>query len=353
VTDTGIGIAPEQQSLLFQSFQQAESGISRKFGGTGLGLAISKRIVEMMNGDIWVESEPGNGSTFAFTAKLRRGKMEHRQMLSPGVNWSNVRILAVDDMKEILDYFMEISQRLGVACETAASGEEAINLIRRGNGYDIYFIDWKMPGMNGIELTRYIKKHCAGNPVVTMISATEWSAIEDEAKAAGVDKFLAKPLFPSAIADCLSECLGAGNRQLAEEKQTEDADDFEGYRVLLAEDVEINREIVLALLEPTRLSIDCAENGVQALEMFRTHPDSYHMIFMDVQMPEMDGYEATRRIRALDISEAKQIPIVAMTANVFREDIDKCLSAGMNDHVGKPLDFEEVLSLLRKYLTRR
>jgi signal transduction histidine kinase/DNA-binding response OmpR family regulator len=350
VTDTGIGIDQEQQSRLFQSFQQAESGISRKFGGTGLGLAISKRIVEMMNGAIWVESKPDAGSTFAFTVQLRRGKAEYRSLLNPDVNWSNVRILAVDDMSEILEYFTEISQRLGVACETAASGEEVVAMLQRGKTFDVYFIDWKMPGMNGIELTRYIKKNCAGKSVVTMISATEWNIIEDEARAAGVDKFLPKPLFPSAIADCLSECLGAG-RQTKTEKQGEDMDNFEGFHILLVEDVEINREIVLTLLEPTCLTIDCAENGARALEIFGSNPDAYHMIFMDVQMPEMDGYEATRRIRALDAPNAKRVPIVAMTANVFREDIEKCLAAGMNDHVGKPLDFDEVLDRLRKYLS--
>ena len=207
-----------------------------------------------------------------------------------------------------------------------------------------------MPGMDGIEVTRRIRASSKEKSVVIMISAMEWTVIEDDAKSAGVDKFLPKPLFPSSIADCISVCLSAGNLPVAEAQVVEEEGCFEGHCILLAEDVEINREIVIALLEPTLLTIDCAENGVEALRMFMDDPDKYGMIFMDVQMPEMDGYEATRSIRALDIPQAKKIPIVAMTANVFREDIEKCLASGMNDHVGKPLDFEEVMNKLRNYL---
>jgi signal transduction histidine kinase/DNA-binding response OmpR family regulator len=353
VSDTGIGISPEQQSRLFKSFQQAESGISRKFGGTGLGLAISKRIVEMMGGDIWVESQPDQGSVFTFNIQVRRGKDARRGSLDPSVNWSNVRVLVVDDAPEIREYFKEITQQFGVKCDTAADGWEALALLEQKESYDIYFIDWKMPGMDGIELTRQIKKRHTGKSVVTMISATEWNVIEDEAKRAGVEKFLPKPLFPSAIADCLSECLGAGSRVTAEETHLEETDHFEGYRILLAEDMEINREIVLALLEPTLLTVDCAENGLEAVRLFSAHPDQYDMIFMDVQMPEMDGHEATRRIRALNTPKAAQIPIVAMTANVFREDVERCLASGMNNHLGKPLNLDEMLDMLRKYLPRR
>jgi CheY-like chemotaxis protein len=209
-----------------------------------------------------------------------------------------------------------------------------------------------MPGMDGIELSRQLKKRGKGRAsVVIMISAAEWTLVEDEARAAGVNKFMSKPLFPSSIADCINEALSAGTLAAAEERQPEEETDcFKGYRLLLAEDVEINREIVLTLLEPTALEIDCAENGAEALRLFSEAPDRYDMIFMDVQMPEMDGYEATRRIRALGVPRAKEIPIVAMTANVFREDVEKCLVAGMNAHVGKPLDFDEVMDRLRKYL---
>ncbi|MDR3254430.1 MAG: response regulator [Synergistaceae bacterium] len=350
VADTGIGISDEQQAKLFHSFQQADSSTSRNFGGTGLGLAISKRIVDLMGGSIWIESAPGHGSTFFFTIQAERGEADRRSLLSPGVNWENVHVLAVDDDTETLEYFKEIASRFGIACDVASSGGETLEMLERGELHDIYFIDWKMPGMNGIELSRRIKKQHPGDLVVTMISSAEWSVISDEAKAAGVDRFLSKPLFPSAIADCINECLGAGDLTTAKKAGQDEAAVFAGRSVLLAEDVEINREIVLTLLEPTGLEIECAENGVEALRMFSENPGRYDMIFMDVQMPEMDGMETTRRIRALDTPRAKSIPIIAMTANVFREDVEKCLDAGMNDHVGKPLDFENVLDKLREYL---
>ncbi|GHU65402.1 hypothetical protein FACS189447_04260 [Spirochaetia bacterium] len=352
VTDTGIGISPEQQDRLFTSFEQAETSTTRKFGGTGLGLAISKRIVELMGGEIWIESELTHGSTFAFTVKMQKGGVEKKTYLDPGVNWSNVKILAVDDETEILEYFTELAANFDIKCDTATGGEEALRLISEKGNYDIYFIDWKMPGMNGTELSKKIKEANSGKSLVTMISGVEWSSIEGEAKKAGVDKFIAKPLFPSAIADLINECLGASNAGVSGSMAEDDAGCFRGSRVLLAEDVEINREIVLTLLEPTEVSIDCAENGVIAVDMFKKDPDAYDMIFMDVQMPEMDGYEATRSIRAIDSEKARTIPIVAMTANVFREDIEKSLAAGMNDHVGKPLDFNEVIAKLRKYLPK-
>ena len=353
VTDTGIGISPEQQARLFQSFAQAENTTTRKFGGTGLGLVISKNIVEMMNGKIWIESELGKGSTFAFTVQVKRGQEKKNGLLTSNVNLSNVRILAVDDDPDILEYFGNIMQRYGTPCDIAISGEKALELVKQKGPYDIYFIDWKMPGIDGIELTKKLKAGASapGKAVVIMISAAEWNIVEEDAKQAGVDKFLSKPLFPSVIADIVNECLGMERREM-EETQPDTAGIFAGQHILLVEDVDINREIVAALLEPTMLEIDCATNGVEAVRMFSEAPEKYKVIFMDIQMPEMDGYEATRRIRALDLPNAKTIPIIAMTANVFREDIEKSLKAGMSSHIGKPLDFDEVLEKLRTYLTK-
>jgi signal transduction histidine kinase/CheY-like chemotaxis protein len=355
VADTGIGIEEEQRNRLFRSFEQADSGISRKFGGTGLGLAISKRIVDMMGGEIRVQSEPGKGSTFVFTIQAKRVEGTEGNLLSPNINWTNVQVLAVDDESETRSYFRDLAQRMGLSCDVASGGEEALGMISRNNGYNIYFVDWKMPGMDGMELTRHIKRNDKNKSVVIMISAAEWTTIEDAAKDAGVDKFLSKPLFPSAIADIINECLEPGNIIATQESQAkpEEIGAFAGYRILLAEDVEINREIVLALLEPYRLDIRCVENGLEAVAMFEAEPGNYNMIFMDVQMPEMDGYEATRRIRASAHPQGQKIPIVAMTANVFREDIEKCLDAGMNDHVGKPLDTGEIVSKLWKFLPAR
>jgi len=381
VSDSGIGISPEQQAKLFNSFEQAESRTTRKYGGTGLGLAISKSIVEMMGGSIWIESKPEKGSTFTFTIQLKHGtNVKHRPLFSD-VNLKNVRVLIVDDDADVLTYFNDIAQSFGMMCDTAASRDEALEFIYQKGGYDIYFIDWKMPGLDGIQFAREIKAHAKENFIVTMNSAAEWSVIAEEAEAAGVDKFLSKPLFPSSILEIINECLGT-NKQRAEKTKTDDiADIFAGRRVLLVEDVDINREIVQTLLEPTKLEIDCAENGVEAVRMFAKAPYKYNMIFMDIQMPEMDGYEATRRIRTIEAGQRKtsikfnegkikfvefpketskqlserpkRVPIVAMTANVFKEDIEKCLAAGMDSHIGKPLDFDEVINKLNLYLGMR
>ena len=352
VEDTGIGITDEQKLRLFRSFEQAETNTSRRFGGTGLGLAISKRIVELMNGDIWVESEPGKGSKFIFTVLLKRNTEEKKRLLDEGVNWKNMRIFVVDDEPEILELFTILSEIWGIPCTVAASGEDALESLGEDDDYNIFFLDWKLPGMSGIELSRQIQAKAAHKSFVLISSFTDWHVIEEEAHAAGIDRFLPKPLFPSAIVSMINECIGIDHTVGQEDKHNY-TDDFSGYSILLAEDIEINREIVLALLEPTSLNIECSENGVQTLDIFSAAPDKYDMIFMDVQMPEMDGCEATRRIRELDAPQAKTIPIIAMTANVFREDIDMCLDAGMNGHVGKPLDFDEVIDQLRKYLKRQ
>jgi signal transduction histidine kinase/CheY-like chemotaxis protein/HAMP domain-containing protein len=351
VSDTGIGISQEQRARLFTSFEQADNRISRKFGGTGLGLAISKRIAEMMGGSILVESELGQGATFSFTVQLLKADEDARHSMRQGANWGNVRILAVDDNPETLDYIREIMFSLGIACDSAASGEEAIEAIERNGGYDIYFVDWHLPGMNGGDLAGRIKA-LGGKSAIIMTSAGEWSAIEEEAKKTGVSKFLSKPLFPSVIVDAVNGCLGIDNltQQNGREKSAGNAPTLAGYRIMLAEDVEINREIVMSFLEETQVEIDCAENGAVAVRMFEENPEKYDLIFMDIQMPEMDGYEATRRIRALDAPRAKTVPIVAMTANVFREDVEQSIAAGMNDHLGKPLDMEEVFGKLRKFL---
>jgi len=351
VTDTGIGISPEQQAKLFQSFEQAESSTTRKYGGTGLGLAISKRIVEMMGGEIWINSEIGKGATFAFTVQIKRGVKEKQAPLDPSVNKNNIRILTVDDDPEILSYFRDITREFGILCDIAASGQEALELVKQKGAYHIYFVDWKMPVMDGIQLTREIKMKTPDNSVVIMISAAEWSTIADEAKKAGVDKFLSKPLFPSTIAEIINECMSIDKRHV-EKVRANIKDIFAGRRILLAEDVEINREIIMTLLEPTQLKIDCAENGAEAVRMYTATPYKYDLIFMDIQMPVMDGYEATRKIRTFEKgNDGSHVPIIAMTANVFHDDIERCLEAGMNSHVGKPIDFNEVMAKLNTYLS--
>ena len=353
VTDTGIGITPEQQKKLFSSFQQADSSTSRHFGGTGLGLAISKNIVNLMGGNIWVDSVPGEGSTFSFAVQMEiDSDFTESPSILGNVAWSELRILFVDDDENMREYFADIMKHLGIACDLADSGIRALELISENN-YNIFFVDWKMPGMDGIELSSRIADMSLVSSVVIMVSSAEWHVLSDAAKEAGVEKFMAKPLFPSAVSNCINECLGIVNAEEKEQDDTDATSDFEGYRILLAEDVEINREIVLALLEPTKLAIDCVENGVYAVRQFADNPGYYDMIFMDVQMPEMDGCEATRQIRLLDRDEAKTVHIIAMTANVYKEDVEKCLEAGMNGHVGKPLNIDEVISVLKQYLPKK
>ncbi len=349
VSDTGIGISAEQQSRLFTAFEQAEVSTSRKYGGTGLGLVISKNIVEMMGGEIALSSDLEKGSTFYFTVCLARGNDEQKRRLSPELNISNIRMLAVDDDPDVLVFFKETAAKFGIACDTASSGEEAISLIEKSGKYNFYFVDWSMPQMDGMELARRIHANGEKDTVIIMISATDWNVIQNEARSVGVNAFIPKPLFAAAIVDAINECLGSPDGRRANEKSGLQAN-FEGHTILLAEDVEINREIVLELLRPVHVEIDCAINGAEAVAMFSANPEKYSMIFMDVQMPEMDGFTATRTIRESGLPRALTIPIVAMTANVFKEDIEKCLESGMNEHIGKPLNLEEVIAALGKYL---
>jgi len=353
VTDSGVGMSPEQQAHLFQPFWQAESAMSRNFGGMGLGLAISKNIVDMMGGEIWVESEFGKGATFAFTVKVKRGAGKGVCLSEHGINWNNIRILAVDDDPHVLAFFKKIARESGFVCDTVASGEEALELVEHGKSYDIYFIDWKLPGIDGLELAGILKWKAASSDEVAIVifSASSLNLSDYDTKRAHIDKFISKPLFPFAIINAINDCLGMVDDGPAKKAGQKSVSQFEGRRILLAEDVEINREIVLALLEPTLVEIDCAENGKEAVAMFSDAPDKYDLIFMDLQMPEMDGYEATRSIRALDFPKAKTIPIVAMTANTFQEDVERCLEAGMNGHIGKPLDFDEVMEQVCKFLS--
>ncbi len=355
VRDSGIGIAKDQQERLFHLFEQADGGISRRFGGTGLGLAICKKLVELMGGAIWIESELGEGATFQFTVQVKRGLEDAPVCLSPGVRWEDLRLLAVDDSPETREYIEHAMRAMKLHCDIAASGEDALAMIRNADEpYDMIFVDWMMPLMNGIELTKEIRSMAGVNPVIIMISASAWSDVEKDARSVGITRFIQKPLFLSQFVDTINECLGQGAMPRTDEEYVKSAvPRFPGRTVLLAEDNEINREIAQALLEDTGITLHCAEDGAQAVAMYQENSGLYDMIFMDIHMPEVDGLEATRRIRALDVPGAATIPIVAMTANVFREDVEKCLAAGMNEHIGKPLDTDELYAILRNFLPGR
>jgi signal transduction histidine kinase/DNA-binding response OmpR family regulator len=352
IVDSGIGISQEQQLKLFQPFQQAESDTSRKFGGTGVGLSMSKNIVELMGGSIWVRSELGKGSEFSFTVRIKRGTKLASDYKRTEIDWKNIRTLVVDDDKYILQDCKGILEKFGAFCDVAYNAADALELLEQNNDYNVFFIDWKMPGMDGMELTKEIRKKTVhqGDSLVVMMSAVDSSTIIEQANSVGVDKLLQKPLFPSIISEIIGGRFGDVVKKDLDVSNIDGI--FEGCSVLLAEDIEVNREIIALLLEPTFLRIEYAENGRIAVEKFRGAPNKYHLILMDVQMPEMDGYEATRRIRALDFQAAKDVPIIAMTANVFKEDIEKCLQAGMNSHLGKPIEINEVISMLSRYLKR-
>ena len=349
VVDNGIGISPEQQANLFQAFKQAESGTSRMYGGTGLGLVISKNIIDLMGGKIWIESELNKGSKFIFTIKVLCGEDSTESMLISGVNWENVHILVVDDTRETQKLFRSFFRKIDVKCDVANDYNDACRFIAEHGCYDIYFVDWHSAGVDAVELMRHIKS-CREEEsfIVTMISEMDWEQVKAEASQAGVDKHIMKPIFSSTIIDCINEFFGtiySQNEVVNQEQNT-----FAGKRVLLAEDIEINREIFMSLMADTGLIIECAFNGKEALDMVAADPYKYDIVFMDVQMPQMSGYEATRLIRALPAVQGFDLPIIAMTANVFKSDIEDSLAAGMDGHLGKPLDIEKVFQVLRKYL---
>jgi len=351
VIDNGIGISEEQQEKLFQPFGQADSGIAGKYGGTGLGLIICKKIVDLMDGHIQVESEPDKGAKFSFTVKMKIGKDIPRPKLSHSINKDNARILAVEGVSEIRDYFAGVMSELGLKCDFAENGARALELAgqNKDNPYTGIFIDWTLSDFSGTEIAKRIKKINGKNSIIMMIPTDEWSNNEKDATAAGVDKFIFKPLFVSILVNAINEIIGAKSETKTTQAENK-VYDFKGHTLLMAEDIQVNREIVIALLKKTNVKIDVAMNGAEALSMFESSPDKYSAVLMDIQMPEMDGYEATRRIRALDIQRAKVVPIIAMTANVFKEDVTKCLEAGMNDHIGKPVNSKVLLAKLDKHL---
>ncbi len=353
IVDNGIGIKQDQIDKLFTSFTQAEANTTKKYGGTGLGLAISKRIIEMMGGHIGVSSKLGVGSTFHFTVELKVLNQSNRIAYDLSL-YAGLRILVVDDAPEVLEYFQRLFDRCQINFDCASSGIEAVELVQQAidddDRYDLIFIDYLMEDMDGIETTRKIRKMLNNSVNIIMISITEWARIENEAREAGINRFIQKPLFQSAIINSINELVIDPSLLCTKEEPSDRQLTFSKCRLLLAEDIEINREIALTLLEDTKLTIDCAENGAEAYQRIAAHPNAYDMVLMDIQMPLMDGLEATRKIRALNAPAAKTLPIVAMTANAFKEDVDSCKAAGMNDHIGKPIDVQELLSKIAKHL---
>ena len=362
ISDTGIGMSKDYIPKIFEAFSQEMEGAGNKYGSTGLGMAITKSIVTMMSGDIKVESEKGVGSTFTVTVTLkasaRSAHKEHSKLLPSGL-----RVLVVDDEPVACEHAQLVAESVGIRTDVAAGSAEALSMIRsrmaQGEPYQIILSDRKMPGMDGIAFTRELRGMDGGEAMVILLTGYDWEDEREAADQAGVDAILSKPLFADNLTHCLQEILSR-REQTAEPTSEQPASEvspagaeLSGSRVLVVEDMEINAEILIAILEMEEISSEHAENGQIAVDMFSGHPAGYYdAILMDVRMPVMDGLEASRAIRALDRPDAKTVPIIAMTANAFYEDVQQSLQAGMNAHLSKPVEPELLYEMLSRMIRR-
>ena len=351
IKDTGIGMSEEFVRRIFEPFERERNSTISKIQGTGLGMAITKNIVDMMNGSIRVKSEQGVGTEFvvSLTFRLQNAKKEVQDI----PELKNCRALVVDDDFNTCDSVSYMLQQIGMRAEWTMSGKEAVlrthQASMRGDGYSVYIIDLLLPDLNGIEITRRIRKEMGEDVPIIVLTAYDWSDIEDEALEAGVTAFCSKPLFMSELRSCLHSAIHT------EEKQAADADrgSFRHHRgrILLAEDNELNQEIATAILGEAGFTIDVAENGQLAVDMLqKSEPGFYQLVLMDVQMPVMNGYEAATRIRQMEDKALSSIPILAMTANAFEEDKKEALKCGMNGHIAKPIDVNTLLETLDRML---
>ena len=348
VKDNGIGMTPEFKAKIFESFVREDSARVRRTEGSGLGMAITKYIVDTMGGTIEVESELGKGSEFHVTLDLQRAETPEEEMILP--EWN---ILVVDDDQQLCESTAASLKSIGVRADWALTAEGALEMLERRasirDNYHIILLDWKLPDMDGISAAREIRRRFGEETPIMLISAYDWSEIETEARDAGITGFISKPLFRSTLFYGLKPFIDASgtSEELVHEERYAD---FTGRRILLAEDNDLNWEIASELLSDLGLELDWAENGKLCVEKFQaSSPGFYDAILMDLRMPVMTGYEATEAIRKLDRPD-KNIPIIAMTADAFSEDIKKCLDAGMNAHVAKPIDIREVSRLLEKFI---
>ncbi len=354
VSDTGIGMDEEQQSRMFQPFSQADSSITRKYGGTGLGLVISKRIVEMLGGDITLESEVDKGTTFSFSIPAQKGKPISGEILQTKA--AHLRVLVIDGVDATRNSLQNMVKSLGVQCDAASTGEEVLSLVARQqhSPYHVFFMDNNLPDTSACNLLNEVSTVVSMRSVVGLVSSQARNTLTPE-QTQQLSAILVKPVFPSNLVDCFNNCLGSiKNIEVTKLSPKMDyTNRFKGFKMLLVEDVEINREIAITILQFTGIEIDYAEDGVIACEKMENNGEDYDLVLMDIHMPRRDGYEATRYIRAFDNEHARKVPIIALTANVFKEDVEKCIAAGLNDHLGKPLNVDELLEMLDKHLLQR
>ena len=316
-----------------------------------MGMAITKSIIELMNGTISVVSEKNKGTTFTVTVTLIDCDRKNVEEEVDVINTHELSVLVIDDDPIACEHARIVLGQVGVSCETALSGAEGLQMAKvrhaRREPYKLILVDWRMPEMDGVETTRQIRDAVGTDTPVIILTSYNWDEIEDEAKSAGVDTFVAKPLFAGTVLDEFREAFKKKNAKLARKVA-----DLKNRRVLLAEDVAVNAEIMIMVLSMREIQVDHAENGRIAVEKFEEHEEGYYdAVLMDMRMPEMDGLEATRRIRAMNKSDAKTIPIIALTANAFDEDVQRSMQAGLNAHLSKPVEpdvlFETLEGLLR------
>jgi two-component system sensor histidine kinase/response regulator len=355
VSDTGMGLTAEQRGRLFQAFEQADTSTTRQHGGTGLGLAISKRLAELMGGDVGVSSELGKGSTFWFTARLGNGVISSRRSASSDLRGR--RVLIVDDNPQARAVLSSMLESLTFVVHEASSGLEAIEMVRKaaqiGQPYEIAFVDWQMPGMDGIETGKRIRglPNLTVRPHLVMVTAYGREEVLKQAEENAFANVLIKPVTASMLFDSALEVLGANQEKVYDAPigSTPELSRLRDARVLLVEDNELNREVALGLLEDAHLLIDLAENGEVAVQM--VGENKYDIVLMDMQMPVMDGITATKAIRS--DPRLRTLPIVAMTANVMATDRENCIAAGMNDHIAKPIDPDELFAVLLRWIRPR
>ena len=349
-SDTGIGMKEEFIERLFQPFERAQDSTSSKVTGTGLGMAITKNVVDLMNGSIRVESTPGKGSVFTVTLPLKLQEDGEEEVPR---EWIGVRCLMVDDDRMICENAAELLDDMGLRAEFVTDGHTAVHYVlqaeKSADPYGLVIVDWKMPDMDGVEVTRRIRKVIGADTPVIVLTAYDWSEIEREAREAGVTAFLAKPFYHAKLCGLLGELSGEKPQQ--EIRRPALSVDYADKRILLVEDNEINREIARELIGESGAVIEEACDGEEAVQMVADSKEGYYdMILMDIQMPRMDGYEATKAIRRMNRADAIKIPIIAMTANAFAEDAQAAAQAGMNAHFAKPIDIEALDKLLYQYL---
>ena len=353
IKDTGIGMSKEYLPKIFDTFSQEDAGATNKYGSSGLGMAITKNIVEMMNGKIDVASEKGVGTTFTVSVTL----MDSDKKMSETAEDIEIRpqdmsVLVVDDDPLACEQAKLVLGQSGINCEIAMSGEEAVEMVTlhhaRRETYNLIIVDWKMPEMDGVETTRQIRSVIGDESAIIILTAYNWDDIYDEAIDAGVDSFIAKPLFSGNLLDELKNAMKKKNIEtFGETKKAE----LEGRRVLLAEDMMINAQIMIEVLDMRGIKADHAEDGEEAVKLFSSHPEGYYdAILMDMRMPKMDGLTATTKIREMDRTDAASIPIIALTANAFDEDVQRSLQAGLNAHLSKPVEPDVLFETLENLI---